>query len=64
VSAALDQLDESEREIVMLASRAGLSLGEIGNRLGLGIEEVHQLLRRGLDRVRGSLEHTLRREPM
>jgi DNA-directed RNA polymerase specialized sigma24 family protein len=62
VSAALDQLDEREREVVTLAARAGLSAGEIGSRLGLDLEEVQHLLRRGLDRVRGCLEHTLRRE--
>jgi RNA polymerase sigma-70 factor (ECF subfamily) len=62
VSAALDQLDDQEREIVVLASRAGLSIAEIGSRVGMNAEEVHRLLRQGLDRVRGFLEHTLRRE--
>jgi RNA polymerase sigma-70 factor (ECF subfamily) len=62
VSAALERLDEREREVVLLASRAGLSIAEIGSRLGIDAEEVHGLLRQGLDRVRGFLEHTLRRE--
>ena len=64
VRAALDQLSASEGEAVMLASRGGLSVEEIGSRLGVDSEEVHQLLRRGLDRVRHALEHTLRREPL
>jgi RNA polymerase sigma factor (sigma-70 family) len=62
VSAALERLDEPEREVVVLASRAGLSIAEIGARLGIEAKEVHGLLRRGLDRVRESLEHTVRRE--
>jgi DNA-directed RNA polymerase specialized sigma24 family protein len=64
VSAALEQLDEPEREVVVLASRAGLSAAEISARLGVSTDKVHALLRRGLDGVRESLEHTLRREPL
>jgi DNA-directed RNA polymerase specialized sigma24 family protein len=64
VHSALERLNEQEREVVGLASRAGLSAGEIGSRMGLGVAEVHRVLRRGMDRVRGSLEHTLRREPL
>lgn len=64
VSAALERLDEPVREVVVLASTAGLSASEIGTRLGLGGEEVHRLLRRGLDRVREVLEHSLRRETL
>jgi RNA polymerase sigma-70 factor (ECF subfamily) len=62
VNAALERLGEPERDIVVLASRAGLSAGEIGARLGIDTEQVFRLLRRGLDRVRESLEHSLRRE--
>jgi RNA polymerase sigma-70 factor, ECF subfamily len=64
VSAALERLDEPVREVVVLASSAGLSASEIGARLGMDAEEVHRLLRGGLDRVREFLEHTLRREPL
>ena len=64
VGAALDLLDEPEREVVMLASSAGVSVAEIARRLGVDTSQVHQLLRRGLDRVRDCLEHTLRRETL
>jgi RNA polymerase sigma-70 factor (ECF subfamily) len=62
ISAALDGLDEADREVLMLASRAGLSVAELGARIGRSSDEVHRLLRRGLDRVREALERTLRRE--
>ncbi|HYF40312.1 MAG TPA: sigma factor-like helix-turn-helix DNA-binding protein [Gemmatimonadales bacterium] len=62
ISAALDGLDEAEREVLMVASRAGLSVAELGTRIGRSPDEVHRLLRRGLDRVRETLERTLRRE--
>ncbi len=62
IGAALDRLDEPVREVLVLASRAGLPAAEISSRLGINTDEVHRLLRRGLARVRESLEQTLRRE--
>lgn len=62
ILAALERLSEQEREIVVLASSAGLSAAEIGSRVGMGTEDVHRVLRGGLDSIRESLEHTLRRE--
>jgi len=59
---ALERLDEREREAVVLASRAGLSVADIATQLGLQVPEVHTLLRQGLRSVRRSLEDTLRRE--
>lgn len=64
VGAALEELEDADREVLLLASRAGLSAVEIGRRVGLRTEEVHRLLRQGLDRVRDSLEQTLRRETL
>jgi RNA polymerase sigma-70 factor (ECF subfamily) len=64
VGAALERLDDLQQEVVVLASRAGLSVVEIGTRLGIGTQEVHGRLRRGLDRVRESLEYSLRRESL
>ncbi len=64
VSVALERLDDTVREIVVLASSAGLSTSEIGTRLGIDTGEVHRLLRQGLDQVREFLEHTLRRESL
>ena len=61
---ALERLDDSIREVVVLASSAGLSTPEIGSRLGIDIREVHRLLRHGLDHIREFLEHTLRRESL
>jgi RNA polymerase sigma-70 factor (ECF subfamily) len=62
IAAALDLLNEREREVLVLASRAGLPAAEIGSRLGISSVEVHRLLRHALGAVRESLEHTLRRE--
>jgi len=58
----LDRLDERERAVVVLASRAGLGGTEIASQLGLQVEEVHALLRQGLRTLRTGLEETLRRE--
>jgi RNA polymerase sigma-70 factor (ECF subfamily) len=62
VNGALDSLDQIERQIVLLASRAGLSAGEIARQQGITVDEVHALLRKGLQSVREVLERTLRRE--
>jgi RNA polymerase sigma factor (sigma-70 family) len=62
VQAALDRLDEREREALGLAARAGNSISEIGQQLGLSAQEVLRLIREGLQAVRRELEHTLRRE--
>lgn len=62
VNGALDSLDPVERQIVLLASRAGLSAGEIARQQGIAVDEVHALLRKGLQTVREVLERTLRRE--
>ena len=62
VSRAMDQLGAREREVVALASRAGLTVSQIGDRLGLEEEEVHALMRQGLQVIRKELERTLRRE--
>ena len=62
VSGAMDQLGPREREVVVLASRAGLTVSEIADRLGLEVEEVHASMRRGLQIIRKELERTLRRE--
>jgi len=58
----MDQLGAREREVVALASRAGLTVSQIGDRLGLEEEEVHALMRQGLQVIRKELERTLRRE--
>jgi RNA polymerase sigma-70 factor, ECF subfamily len=62
VHSALDRLEERERAVVVLASRAGLSGTEIARQLGLQVEEVHALLRQGLRTLRTGLEESLRRE--
>ena len=64
VNAALELLDSREREVVILASRAGLPLTEIGRRLDTDNGNVNALLQRGLLSVREALEHSLRREPL
>jgi RNA polymerase sigma-70 factor (ECF subfamily) len=64
VNGALDRLDPLERQVVLLASRAGLGAGEIAQQQGITVEEVHTLLRKGMQRLREGLEHTLRRETL
>jgi len=62
VKAALGQLNEREREVLILASRASEGVGEIAEQLGLSRERVYAFIRQGLRAVRDELEHTLRRE--
>lgn len=62
VSRAMEELGPREREVVALASRAGLTVSEIADRLGLGVEQVHASMRQGLQVIRKELERTLRRE--
>lgn len=62
VQRALEHLDTREREVLALASRAGLAVSEIAERSGLSETEVPQLLRRALHTFRTELEQTLRRE--
>jgi RNA polymerase sigma-70 factor (ECF subfamily) len=64
VGEALDRLSPNERQSIELASRAGLTVSEIGQRLGAGPGEVHALLRQALQLLRKGLEGTLRREPV
>lgn len=64
VNAALERLGPSERQVIALASRAGLSVSEIARRLGIGADEVHARMRQGLQLIREELEHTLRRETL
>ena len=62
VNAALEELSPDERQVVVLASRAGLPVSEIASRLGRRTNEVHLLLRTGLQSFRKTLERTLRKE--
>ena len=62
VRAALERLDERQREALGLAAWAGHSVAEISRQLGLTPEELQRLIREGLHGVRTELEHTLRRE--
>ena len=62
VNRALEQLDSQERDVLALASRAGLGVGEIAERLGMEEGDVQSLLRQALQQVREELEGTLRRE--
>ena len=62
VNEAWERLSPPERQVVILASRAGLIVSEIAGRLGIGITEVHALMRHGLQLLRNGLEGTLRRE--
>lgn len=62
VDAALEGLSPGERQVVVLASRAGLGVSEIANRLGSSTDEVNTLLRTGLQSFRKALERTLRKE--
>jgi RNA polymerase sigma-70 factor (ECF subfamily) len=62
VNRALERLESREREVIELASRAGLSVPEIAQRLGIGESVVQDSLRRGLELLRAELEQTLRRE--
>lgn len=64
VNSALDRLSATEREVVLLVSRAGLGAGDIARRLGITTDEVHAMLRRSLQTVREGLEQTLRRETL
>lgn len=62
VNDALEGLRLDDRQVVVLASRAGLPVSEIAGRLGRSTDEVHQLLRGGLQSFRKALERTVRRE--
>jgi RNA polymerase sigma-70 factor (ECF subfamily) len=62
VNQAWERPSPPEREVVMLASRAGLSVSEIAGRLDVTTNEVHALMRHGLQLLREGLEQTLRRE--
>jgi RNA polymerase sigma-70 factor (ECF subfamily) len=64
VGAALDRLSPEERQVVLLVSRAGISVAEIARQQGIAADEVHVLLRSGLRMLREGLEHTLRRETL
>jgi RNA polymerase sigma-70 factor (ECF subfamily) len=64
VRAALERLDERQREAVALAAWAGNSIAEISEQLGLAPQEVQRLISQGLRSVRTELEHTLRRETL
>lgn len=62
VQAALDRLEDRDREALLLASRSGLNVAEISEQLGLPAERVHRSIRRSLQSVRKELERTVRRE--
>jgi RNA polymerase sigma-70 factor (ECF subfamily) len=62
VQAAIDRLEDRDREALLLASRSGLSVAEISEQLGLPAEQVQRSIRRALESVRKDLEHTVRRE--
>jgi RNA polymerase sigma-70 factor (ECF subfamily) len=62
VNGVLDGLAPLERQMVLLATRAGLGAGDIARQQGIKTDEVHALLRTGLRTLREGLEHTLRRE--
>jgi DNA-directed RNA polymerase specialized sigma24 family protein len=62
VNQSLERLDPRERDVLMLAFRAGLSIDEISQRLSLNAEDVHLLLRQAFRLVRADLERTVRRE--
>jgi DNA-directed RNA polymerase specialized sigma24 family protein len=62
VNGALEQLGTRDREVIALASRAGLAVSEIAERLGLTAAEVQASMRQALQLVRRELDHTLRRE--
>jgi DNA-directed RNA polymerase specialized sigma24 family protein len=62
VNQALEQLGPRERDVLALASRAGVSIAEIAERAGVSEPEVQRLLRDALQLTRRELERTLRRE--
>ena len=62
VNGVLEQLDPPERDVLALASRAGLSISDIAERSGMSEMEVQRLLRRALQTFRTELDRTLRRE--
>lgn len=64
VNAALEGIDARERQVVVLATRAGLTVAEIAQRLGTEPGEVNRLMHRGLQAIRDTLEHSLRRESL
>jgi RNA polymerase sigma-70 factor (ECF subfamily) len=64
VNGALERLGPRERQVILLASRAGLGAAEIAQRLSVEADEVHALMHRGLQELRKGLEHTLRRETL
>jgi RNA polymerase sigma-70 factor, ECF subfamily len=62
VNRALERLDGRERDVMVFATRAGLSVLAIADRLGIGADEVQSLMHRGLELFRSELDRTLRRE--
>jgi RNA polymerase sigma-70 factor, ECF subfamily len=62
VNQSLDRLGPRDRDVLMLAFRAGLSIEDMSERLGIDAEDVHLLLRQAFRLVRTDLNRTLRRE--
>jgi len=62
VNGVIEQLDSRERDVLALASRAGLDVSGISERLGMSEIEVQRLLGRALKTFRVELDRTLRRE--
>ena len=62
VNGAMEQLDSPERDVLALASRAGLGVADIAERTGMSETEVQRLLSRALKSFRAELDRSLRRE--
>jgi DNA-directed RNA polymerase specialized sigma24 family protein len=62
INGVMEQLDSRERDVLALASRAGLGVSDIAERSGISEMEVHRLIHRALHTFRTELDRTLRRE--
>lgn len=62
INGVMEQLDSRERDVLALASRAGLGVSDIAERSGISEMEVHRLIHQALQTFRTELDRTLRRE--